>query len=76
MFNPLVDRLDNLSDAEVEKKVFELTRKYWAASRNPELQQQVLTVLEMHKTEMLLRQSRQKNAIDPNSDLDNLINIS
>lgn len=78
MFNPLVDSFEELSDQEVENKIFELTKKYWQSSRNPELQNQVLTVLNMYKMEMQARQAKQqiKNQDEGDNSLDNLINVS
>lgn len=78
MFNPLVDSFEELSDQEVENKIFELTKKYWQSSRNPELQNQVLTVLNMYKMEMQARQAKQqiKNQDQDDNSLDNLINVS
>jgi len=78
MFNPLVDRFDELTDVQVEEKILELTKKYWQASKNPSLQSQILAVLEMFKQENVSRQAkaRQKSLENSNSDLDNLINIS
>jgi hypothetical protein len=49
MFNPLVDNFSKLSDNEVEEKISELGRKYWM-TRNPEVQMQISTILEMYKS--------------------------
>ena len=78
MFNPLVDSFDQLTDSQIEEKIFELTKKYWQSSRNPSLQTQILNVLEMFKQENIARQqkARQKSLENNNKDLDNLINIS
>jgi len=78
MFNPLVDNFDTLSDSEIENKISELSRKYFI-SRNPQLQQQISTILEMYKQEMQSRQAKQKLKMqEQNGDngLDNLINVS
>jgi len=76
MFNPLVDDFSDLSDNDLESKILELSRKYFQ-SRNPQLQQQVGTILEMLKEESKARRAK---AIAPKDDdensLDNLINIS
>ena len=76
MFNPLVDDFSLLSDNELEEKILELSRKYFL-SKNPQLQQQVGTILEMMKEESKARRAK---AIAPKDDdensLDNLINIS
>jgi hypothetical protein len=77
MFNPLVDDLSNLSDDEINNKITELSKRYWQ-SKNPQLQGQILTILEMYKQEQQTRLARQRqesqNPDDP--DLDNLININ
>lgn len=78
MFNPLVDDFSVLSDSEVEDKVAELGRKYFS-THNPQLQQQIATILEMFKDEArsrrasaLLRQQQDNGE----SGLDNLIKVS
>lgn len=77
MFNPLVDSFDELTDTQVEEKIQELGRKYWQA-RNPQLQHQIATILEMYKQEMSSRRAKQMQKLRDNddSDLDGLINIS
>lgn len=78
MFNPLVDSFSVLTDSEIEDKISELGRKYFQ-SRNPQVQSQIATILEMYKEEArarrasaLLKQSEQNGE----NGLDNLINIS
>lgn len=77
MFNPLVDDFSALTDTEVEEKVVELGRKYWM-SRNPDLQAQIATILEMYKEEARARRARayQQSQDNGNDSLDNLININ
>tara|TARA_B100000925_G_C21745209_1_gene361016 strand:- start:271 stop:513 length:243 start_codon:yes stop_codon:yes gene_type:complete len=80
MFNPLVDSMDQLTDAEVENKVTELSRKYFQ-TKNLQLQQQLSTVIDMYKEEAKARRAKalikqQNNSQDDNNSLDNLINIS
>jgi hypothetical protein len=77
MFNPLVDDFSQLTDNEIEDKIVELGRKYWQA-RNPALQAQVATILEMYKQEAGLRRAKayQKQSDQDDSGLDNLINVS
>ena len=77
MFNPLVDSFDDLTDSEVDDKIQELSRKYWQ-TKNPSLQQQISTVLEMFKAEAVTRRAKQlqKSQTDSESGLDNLINVS
>ena len=77
MFNPLVDSFDDLTDSEVDDKIQELSRKYWQ-TKNPSLQQQISTVLEMFKAEAATRRAKQlqKSQTDNESGLANLINVS
>lgn len=77
MFNPLVDKFDNLSDAEIESKIIELGRKFYLTN-NLEVRTQISTLLEMYKEEMRSRRARLYQKINKNndSDLDNLININ
>jgi len=78
MFNPLLDNFDDLSDAEIELKISELSRKYFI-SRNPQVQQQISVILEMFKQELNSRiaKNRQKEQEQNGENgLDNLINVS
>ena len=78
MFNPLLDSFDELTDSEIENKISELTRKYFIA-KNPQLQHQINTILEMHKEEMRSRRAKQKlkeQEQNGENGLDNLINVS
>lgn len=78
MFNPLVDDFSELTDSEIENTIVELGRKYWQA-RNPQLQAQVATILEMYKHEARSRRAKayqKQNDQDSDNGLDKLINIS
>lgn len=79
MFNPLVDNLTSLSDMELDQKIVELGRKYWQ-TRNPQLQEQISTILEMYKQELVSRRAiqaqRQQEQNNGDNSLDNLINVS
>jgi hypothetical protein len=77
MFNPLVDSLEGLSDSELDLKISELSRKYFQ-SQNPQVRQQISTILEMYKEEAHCRRARQYQKIQQNTDngLDSLIKIS
>jgi hypothetical protein len=76
MFHPLADDLTKLTDSEVEEKLQELTRKYFAAQRmgNRELLTQLSTFVTMYRQEM---SRRYLNRTNPNldKDLDQLINV-
>ena len=75
MFNPLVDSFSSLSDLEVEEKVQSLSRKYFQ-TRNPDLQLQIASILNMYREELKARNASKLSSQDPDSDLDNLIKIS
>ena len=78
MFNPLVDNFNDLSDSEIENKVFELSRKYFI-SRNPQVQQQISVILDMYKQELQLRIAKARlkdQEQNGENGLDNLINVS
>ena len=77
MFNPLVDDFSKLTDPELENKISELGRKYFM-SRNPQVQMQIATILDMHKEELRARRARAQlqSLQNGNSDLDDLIKIS
>jgi hypothetical protein len=78
MFNPLVDSFEQLSDAEVENKLLELQRKYFM-SHNPQVQEQIATILDMYREESRARRAKQyQQQQEQNGEkgLDSLINIS
>lgn len=78
MFNPLVDKLSQLTDAEIENKITEISRKYFM-TRNAQLQTQMSVVLNMYKEELQYRRAISAQKLkeqDGDSDLDNLINVS
>lgn len=75
--HPLVDNLSALKTSELENKINELTRKYFA-THNFQVQQQIVMVLESYKSEMSRRQQAdyEKMINSRNKDLDKLINVS
>ena len=76
MFHPLQQDLSNLSDSEVENKLQELSRKYFAAQRmgNRDLLTQVSTFVNIYRNE-LSRRYMTKNRGELDRDLDQLINV-
>lgn len=76
MFHPFQGDLTALTDSEVEEKLQELSRKYFAASRfgNQELLTQVSTFVNIYRDEMY-RRYMNKNKGDLDKDLDQLINV-
>ena len=77
MFHPLEQDLSQLSDSEVEAKVQELSRKYFAAQRlgKPEMLTQIATFVTIYKQE-LSRRYLEKSRNDFDGDLDQLINVN
>lgn len=75
MFNPLIDNLKTLSDSDIEQKILELSKKYFAACRlgKPELLTQIQIALIMYKEENFNRTMNRKTQLD--DDLDQLINV-
>lgn len=76
MFHPLQDDLSNLTDAEVENKLRELSKKYFAAQRmgNASLLTQIGTFVNIYRAEMSQRYIN-KSKGDLDRDLDQLINV-
>jgi len=74
-FNPLADSFEDLTDAQIQEKVQDLTRRYYQ-TRNPGLQNQIAVMLDMFRQEQTTRMYKQKQQDDDNPDLDNLININ
>lgn len=76
MFHPLQPDLKELKDQELESKVEEITKKYYAACRlgNTQLLTQLSTFLTIYKDELSERY-RKKNQSSINGDLDQLINV-
>jgi hypothetical protein len=76
MFHPLQQDLSNLSDSEVESRLQELSRKYFAAQRmgSADLLTQVSTFVNIYRNE-LSRRYMTKNKGDLDRDLDQLINV-
>lgn len=79
MFNPLIEDLTKIKDADLETRMFELNKKYGIALRigNGALAMQVASVIQMVREETLRRQSEAtKKLLDKqNKDLDGLINV-
>ena len=76
MFHPLQQDLSGLTDSEIESKLQELSRKYFAAQRmgSKDLLTQVSTFVNIYRNE-LSRRYMTKNKGDLDRDLDQLINV-
>jgi hypothetical protein len=80
MFHPLLPNIADLTPAELENKINDLTKKYWIAARsgNGGLCDQILVALESYKFE-LQNKNLNNNKIptrNGDADLDGLININ
>lgn len=75
--HPLIDNLSNIKDSELDSKINDLTRKYFATS-NFQLQQQIIMVLETYKAELSNRKRIEYENMMKSRDkgLDKLINVS
>jgi hypothetical protein len=76
MFHPFEGDLTQLKDNEVEEKLYELNRKYFAAYRlgNQDLLTQVAIFVNIYKDELNRRNAIRLNG-QINGDLDQLINV-
>ena len=77
--HPFINNLSELSDNEVEEKVFLLQRRFFQTA-NSELKSQIQLALDTYKEELHSRRAiaaqRQKDQQDGENGLDNLINVS
>lgn len=76
--HPLIDTdLSKLSDAEIEDKIKELTKKYFSALQfSPTVTTQILMMLDDYKNEQEVRKFQQQNQNkDDGANFDDLINI-
>mgnify|MGYP003350246393 CR=1 FL=1 len=79
LFNPLLPDLSQIKDTELDNKINELTKKYFAAARtNGGLAQQVLVTLEAYRSEQQRRHYANQKALveKQNKDLDDLIKVN
>jgi len=79
MFNPLLEDLTQIKDADLESKMSDLNRKYNIAMRmgNSGVAQQIAIVIEAVRDESMRRQheATKKLLQKQNKDLDGLINV-
>jgi hypothetical protein len=75
MFHPLEGDLSELKDTEVEQKLIELNKKYYAAARmgSRDLLTQLSTFITIYRDELSNRYARKLKQNDV--DLDQLINV-
>lgn len=77
--HPLFENTQSLSDQEIETKIMTLNRRYFQ-TQNPQMQQQIVALLDDYKLELESRRTRQRleqqQQQNGESGLDNLINVS
>lgn len=76
MFHPFEGDLSLLKDNEIEERLIDLNKKYYAAARlgKPELLTQIATFVTIYRTELSKRMiEKTKGQLD--GDLDQLINV-
>jgi hypothetical protein len=76
MFHPLEEDLTKFTDSEIENKLQELSRKYFAAQRmgSGDLLTQLSIFVNIYRNEMS-RRYMDKNKGQLDNDLDQLINV-
>ena len=76
MFHPLIGNLSDLKDQEVETKLLELNKKYYAAARlgSTDLLTQLSTVITIYREELAKRHAQKLKQAD--GDLGQLINVN
>ena len=77
MFHPLQEDLSKFTDSEIEQKLQDITRKYFAAQSlgSRDLLTQLSTFVTIYRDEMSRRYMK-KNKGDLDRDLDKLINVN
>lgn len=75
MMNPFID-FNGMSDNDVEKKIHEITKKYFM-TYNAELKMQLATALNMYKEELSNRRQKVfQEQFEKQKGLDNLIKVN
>jgi len=76
MFHPFQGNLEELSDADLETKIKDLSKKYLSAQRqnNPYILTQLQTFITIYREELTTRSLKKKTGNDDDS-LDQLINV-
>lgn len=74
--NPFIHGISELSEAQLTDKIEDLSRKYFMTA-NPQVREQMASILDMYKLELEERKVRAQQSQDSdNKDLDNLINVN
>jgi hypothetical protein len=74
--HPLIVNLENIKTHELEEKIAELSKKYFL-THNPDLQFQIVSIIDEYKNELSKRRQDEWNKIEEKRDkgLDKLIKI-
>lgn len=73
--HPLLTNLSLLKDSEIESAISSLSKKYWIASNNSSLQQQIAVVITAYREEQAIRFARSMSDFRKNNKgLEELIN--
>lgn len=77
MFSPFQEDLSQFSDAEIDQKISDLTKKYYQIARlgNNDLLTQAETFLTIYREELKTRTYKRKFDDNQDDDLDQLINV-
>jgi len=74
--HPLLGTLKDLTDSQLETKLYTLNRMYFITD-NPEVRQQMILIMDSIKIEMEERRTSSRNTPgNLDDDLDKLINVS
>ena len=74
MLHPIEEDLNKYTTPQIESKLQDLSKKFYM-TRNPEVKNQMSTLIEMYRIELRSRYVKEM-AKNQDKDLDNLINIS
>ena len=77
--HPLFSETEHLKDSDLEDKIIQLNKRYWQTT-NPEVQSQIVLLIDSYKLDLETRRTNQKlinDAMgnDGKSELDKLIKV-
>jgi hypothetical protein len=75
--HPLAGDFGKLKDSEIEEKILDLSKKYWA-THNPDVQHQISMLLDLYNEELRDRRAKtwQQQYQNRDKGLDNLIKVN
>jgi hypothetical protein len=76
--HPLAEDFSQLKDSEVEERIQNLSKKYWMACNNPNVQTQIGMFLELYNEELRTRRAKmwQQQYQKRDKGLDDLIKVN